>query len=107
MKQPCAICHDGTTVPPGDSITAGAFRDLLARGFRPSPRAQKRIARMTGGMSPEQVVENWRHWANQVVDKLSGDWRLCPRCAADVRSFTSPSNAGSAEARRWWQFWKK
>ena len=90
----CDVCNAPVTPPAGTVFTPDAFRQIVLRGFGPSPEAIRHA--VAKGATEEQYVHGWR---TDLVETSTTPWLLCPSCAARAQPFSVDPERARAEIR--------
>lgn len=78
----CDRCNAPITPPSGVVITPDVFRLIVRQGFGPSPEAVMHA--VMKGVTEEQFTRGWR---NDLVERSTTPWLLCPSCALQGKAF--------------------
>ena len=78
----CDVCNATTSSERAIAVTAGEFREIVARGFEMDEGAI-RLAQAYGA-SREQAIERWKR---DLVAQSPTGWLLCPMCAVRAERY--------------------
>lgn len=78
----CDICNAPVTPLVATAFTPDEFRQIVRQGFGPSLAALMYAKLM--GIDEEQFVRGWK---NDIVERSTTPWLLCPSCAERARAF--------------------